>query len=72
MWFARQARGESDDLFPMLPTFDTPEELGEQIRWALTHPEQRQDAARAAMAAVHDRTFTSNAARVLGAVERNI
>lgn len=70
LWFARQARPESDDLFPMLPTFETPAELGEQIRWALAHPEWRQQAAQAALAAIVDRTFTANAERVLALLDR--
>lgn len=70
LWFARQPRPESDELFPMLPTFDTPDELGDLIRWALNNPEARQQAALAAGAAVADRTFTHNASRVLALLER--
>lgn len=67
-WFARQSRPESDDLFPMLPTFSSPEELGDQLRWALAHPAERVDAAAAAAAAVADRTFDRNAAALLQAL----
>jgi spore maturation protein CgeB len=67
-WFARQSRPESDDLFPMLPTFSSPEELGDQIRWALAHPAERADAAAAARAAIADRTFDRNAAALLQAL----
>jgi hypothetical protein len=64
-WFARDSRPESDELFPMLPTFGSPEELGDVIRWALAHPVERQQAADAARAAIEDRTFANNATRVL-------
>jgi spore maturation protein CgeB len=67
-WFARQSRPESDEVLSMLPTFNSPEELGEQLRWALTHPDQRQLAAERARAAVADRTFPNNAKRLLQAL----
>lgn len=69
-WFARQPRPEGDGLFPMLPTFTTPAELGDLVRWALAHPDQRQTAADAARAAVAPRTFDAVAAGLLGALER--
>lgn len=64
-WFARSPRGESDALFPMLPTFTEPAELREQIVWALDHPQERYDATVKAQAAVIDRTFDRNAAELL-------
>ena len=65
-WFARQAgRGESDELFPMLPTYSTPAELGDVIRGALAHDDLRAGAADAARAAVGDRTFANHAGRAL-------
>ena len=67
-WFARQSRPESDELFPMLPTFDSPEELGEILRWAKAHPDERHLAAEQARAAVADRTFPKNAERLLQAL----
>lgn len=67
-WFARQSRPESDDLFPMLPTFSSPEELGDQLRWALAHPDERTEAATAARAAIAGRTFDRNAAALLQAL----
>lgn len=63
--FARQHRGESDELFPMLPTFSSPDELGDVLRWLLTHDDERHAAAQAARAAIADRTFANNAVRVL-------
>jgi spore maturation protein CgeB len=64
-WFARQSRPESDELFPMLPTFSSPEELGDLVRWALAHPELAADAAAAARNAIADRTFPNNVAALL-------
>lgn len=64
-WFARQSRPEGDDLFPMLPLFESPDELGDLIRWALAHEAERQEAARKARAVVADRTFDANAKRLL-------
>ncbi len=67
-WFARQHRGESDALFPMLPTFSDPLELGDLIRWAIAHPEQREDAALKAREAVAAMTFDVSAAETLTAL----
>jgi len=65
VWFARQSRPESDDVFPMLPTFDSPEELGEMLRWALAHPAERDTATLAAREAIADRSFVANAKTLL-------
>ena len=67
-WFARQSRPESDELFPMLPTFSSPEELGDQIRWALAHPDRAAEAATAARHAIADRTFPNNVRRLFTAL----
>lgn len=64
-WFAREPRGEGDELFPMLPTFTEPGELADQLRWAFDHPDARHAAAQAARAAVVDRTFDNNAKQFL-------
>lgn len=66
-FFLRQSRSESDALFPFLPTFDTPEELGDKCRW-WTDP--KRDGARARLAemarlAVLDRSYPQLAARLL-------
>lgn len=68
-WFAREPRGEGDDLFPMLPTFTEPGELADQLRWALEHPDLRETAARAAQAAIADRTFDNHAAQLLKLID---
>ncbi len=66
-FFAREARGEGDELLWMLPTFKEPGELEDLIRW-WTHParaEERTHLAQLASAAVADRTFTNHAAQLL-------
>ena len=70
LWFTRDPRGESDELFGMLPAFASPAEAGEQIRWALAHPEKRRDAARRARAAIQDRTFDNAAKRLIRLLEQ--
>jgi len=70
LWFARDPRPESDELFPMLPSFTSPEEAGDLIRWALAHPEEREQAALKARAAIADRTFTEHAKQLLRLLSR--
>lgn len=70
LWFARDARPESDELFPMLPAFTSPEEASDQIRWALAHPAERAAAAAKARAAIADRTFGNAAKRLIRMLER--
>ena len=70
LWFTRDPRPESDELFPMLPAFTGPEEASELIRWALAHPAQRDRAAGQAWAAVQDRTFTAHARKLLRLLDR--
>ncbi|MBO0813562.1 MAG: hypothetical protein J2P30_00175 [Actinobacteria bacterium] len=69
LWFARDSRPESDELFPMLPAFSDPAEASDLIRWAVAHEDARQKAAAAARAAVADRTFENNAKRLLRLLE---
>ena len=70
LWFLRDPRPEGDDLLPMLPTFDGPQDAGMVLRWWLDHDSQREDAARAARAAVADRRFTSNTKMLLRLLDR--
>lgn len=65
LWFARDPRPESDELFGMLPSFTSPEEAGDQIRWALARPARRAEAARRAREAIQDRTFENAAKRLI-------
>ena len=64
-FFLREPRGEGDELFPMLPTFDSPGDFEEKLRWWLAHDNQRKDAAFAAQQAVQGRTFQNIAAKML-------
>lgn len=65
LWFLRDPRGESDEVLPMLPTFDGPEDASEQLRWWLCHDQQREHAAATARSAVAGRTFEANAKTLL-------
>ena len=69
-WFTRDPRPESDELFPMLPSYSSPEEAGDQIRWALKHPDERERAAVQAAVAIEDRTFTNNAKALLRMISK--
>lgn len=64
-FFLRESRPESDDLFPMLPTYQNAEEFGELLEWWISHDRQRQDAARLAQLAIKPRTFSNNAVALL-------
>lgn len=68
-FYLRDPRPESDELLPMLPAITTPEEFGDQVRWWAAHDDAREEAARQARAAVADRTFSNNAARMLRLIE---
>lgn len=69
-FFLRDPRGEGDELLDMLPTFANPVEASEQLRWWLDRPDAREAAAEKARAAVADRTFDTNARRLLRLLER--
>lgn len=64
-FYLRDPRPEGDELFPMLPTFTSPEQASDQLRWWLAHPDQRAAAALKAREAVQDRTFDRAAERLL-------
>jgi hypothetical protein len=68
--FLRDPRGEGDRLFGMLPTFTSPGEASERLRWWLDHPDQRARAALEARVAVADRTFDNNARTLLRLLDR--
>jgi hypothetical protein len=54
----------------MLPSFTSPAEASELIRWAITHPDHRAAAAYKARAAVAGRTFTEHAKQLLRLLDR--
>jgi spore maturation protein CgeB len=68
-FFAREPRPEGDRLFPTLPRFTSPGELGDLVRWYLARPDARQAAADAARLAVGGRTFENHAAELLRLVD---
>jgi spore maturation protein CgeB len=70
LWFARDPRPEGDEVLPMLPTFTSPGEAGDLVRWHLTHTQARRDAASKAREAIAERTFTNSAARLLELLDR--
>lgn len=64
-FFLREARGESDELFPMMPTFTEPADFEEKLRWWLPRVDERREASIKAAAAVADRTAQQTAAALL-------
>lgn len=70
LFFLRDPRPESDEVFGMLPSFAGPEDASEQLRWWLAHDREREKAAAAARAAIADRTFENNARRLLKLLDR--
>lgn len=65
LFFARDPRPEGDEVLNMLPTFDTPEDAADVIRWYLAHDDERQALATKACEAVQDRSFINHAAALL-------
>jgi glycosyltransferase involved in cell wall biosynthesis len=51
-----------------LPSFSTPHELGEKLRWWVEHDQERDEAARAARLAVADWTFANRAEQLLALI----
>jgi len=70
LFFLRDPRPESDRVLGMLPTFSSPQEAGEKLRWYLSRPALRRELAGAAMQAVADRTFAAHAAQLLRLFDR--
>lgn len=69
--FLRDPRPEGDELFPSLPTFTSPAEASELLRWWLKHPGDRVVAGVKAREAIADRTFDNAARRLLAHLERS-
>jgi spore maturation protein CgeB len=70
MFFIRDARPESDEVFPMLPTFSSAAEAEELIRYYKDHDAEREDLADQALNAVQDRTFDSQCEFVFDLMEK--
>lgn len=69
LFFLRDPRPETDLVLPMLPSFTTPRDASDQLRWWLAHDRERDEAAQKALAAIADRTFEANAGRLLRALD---
>lgn len=65
LFFLRDPRGEGDEVLDMLPTFTSPEDASDQLRWWLVHEDERAAVARKAGGAIADRTFHKHAAQLL-------
>ncbi len=66
----RDSRGESDELFPFMPTFSTVEEAGDLLEWHLKHPSQSETLGNSAYRAIEDRTFDNHAAMLMKEMEK--
>lgn len=64
-FFLRDPRPESGELFPFLPSFESPEELGALVAEWLPREDDRMALGARARAAVADRTFANHARRAL-------
>jgi spore maturation protein CgeB len=65
LFFVREPRPEGDDVWPMLPTFESPEEAGDLVRWWVAHPDHREAMAAQAREAIADRSFDHHARHLL-------
>jgi hypothetical protein len=70
LFFLRDPRPEGDEVLPMLPTFTTPEDAADQLRYWLANKDTRHALAEKAREAIADRTFTNQAARVLRLLDK--
>lgn len=69
LFFLRDPRGESDELFGMLPTFSEPEDAAEQVAWWAAHEDERRGLAMQARAAIRERTFLNSAKKLMQYLE---
>jgi len=70
LFFLRDPRGEGDEVLDMLPTFNSPQEASDLLRYWLARPDERATLARKAREAVEDRTFDHAAAGLLRKLDR--
>jgi spore maturation protein CgeB len=70
LFFIRDPRPESDEVFPMLPTFGSPAEAEDLIRYYLKHEDKREELAGKALMAAQDRTFDSQCEQVSELMEK--
>jgi spore maturation protein CgeB len=72
LWFLRDARPEGDELLWMLPSFTSPQDASEKLRWHLApgREEAREEAARLARLAVAGRTFAAHARELMRLLDK--
>lgn len=58
--FLRDPRAESDETFPFLPTFTTPDDATEKLRWLLADEDRRVGLGNQAREAIADRNFDAH------------
>lgn len=66
----RDRRGESDELFDFMPTFTSPEEAFDLMRWHLSHPDQSRHLGVKAREAIENRTFDNHAKMLMEEMTR--
>lgn len=71
-FFLRESRPESDELFSMLPVYESAEHFSELVKEWSVNDRQRQQAARLAQLAVKPRTFTNNALALLERLDNQL
>jgi spore maturation protein CgeB len=69
-FFLRDPRPESDETFPMLPSFSSPAEASDMLRYWLKRPAERERLATAARDAIAERTFKNHAASLLRVLDQ--
>lgn len=69
LFFLRDPRPESDEVLGMLPSFASPAEASEKLRYYLAHDREREELAAKARQAIAGRTFEANARRFLELAE---
>jgi spore maturation protein CgeB len=65
LFFLRDPRGEGDEVLDMLPTFTSPAEASDLLRYWLARPDERAVLARKAHEAIADRTFDNHAGAIV-------
>lgn len=66
----RDSRPESDELFPFLPAFNSPEGAAALLKMYLDDPVMTRDLGKRARKAIQDRTFDNHAALLMDEMER--
>lgn len=70
LWFTRDPRPETDQVLPMLPSFRSPGDASDLIRWYAAHDGARERQAALAREAIAGRTFGNNATALLRMIEK--